>query len=95
MEQLSQNGKGFLAIGMDDESSFQGIFEGNNHSIKNIYIDASTKYVGLFGCIVNATVNDLYISGNIVSTDTNVALCFGGLSGYSESSNITNCHIFC
>jgi hypothetical protein len=46
-------GEGFLPIG-DDADPFTGFFDGNGHTISNLYIDRSdTDYVGLFGNITN------------------------------------------
>ena len=48
-------------------NGFDGIFEGNNHTISNIYINKPNKnYVGLFSFIkANAEVKNIMIEGNI------------------------------
>jgi len=42
-------GDGWLPIGNDWESRFQGNFDGDNHAISNLFIDRNTNDVGLFG----------------------------------------------
>lgn len=48
-------------------NGFDGIFEGNNHTISNLYINKPTKkYVGLFSFIKEkAEVKDIIIEGNV------------------------------
>ena len=71
-------GEGFIPIGMD-ETPFQGNFNGNNKTLRNLYIE-NEKFtqVGLFGVIWNAEINDLTITGNI---HTKVTADCGGITG--------------
>jgi hypothetical protein len=41
--------KGFAPIGESFFYQFMGSFEGNNHTINNLYINSNLQYVGLFG----------------------------------------------
>ena len=68
-------------------SSFMGIFYGNNHTIKGLNIRRKTvDYVGLFGVISGATIQDLTIDcGSIVGNNF-----VGSLFGQAETSIITN-----
>ena len=72
-----------------DESRFTAIFEGNDHTISNLYINRSgTSYVGLFGALgLGSNVRNLGIEGGRLSGDGNV----GGLVGYSEGT-ISACY---
>ena len=74
------------------ECGFNGIFEGNGHSISGIYIDTEEDYQGLFGfntgIIRNVNVADSYING---IEDV------GGIVGYNFGSDeyeglIYNCN---
>ncbi len=50
------------------ENPFKGIFDGNNHTIKNINISSGTEFVGLFGYTQNAVIENLMIlNGNLYS----------------------------
>ena len=75
-------GSGWEPIG-DNSSRFTAIFEGNRHTISNLFIDRSlTNYVGLFG----------YVSGNttelrnigLLEIEVTGNLNVGGLVGSSE-----------
>jgi hypothetical protein len=69
-------------------SEFTGSFDGQNHTISNLYINRpATEIVGFFGDIQyseikNAGLEDANIIGNRV---------VGGLFGFMEDSNIQNC----
>ncbi len=88
--QLSNKGKGFMPI-----ENFKGIFDGNNLTIKNIYINEEcetinySKYCGLFrkiirgGIVKNLTLGKGKINGiNVAAT--------GGICGFNEGK-IINC----
>ncbi len=88
------SGTGWISIGWYDDSSstawpFSGIFNGNNNTISNLYINKpASSYVGLFGFIQNATIKNVGIL-NINSTSFIGA---GGLAGGGISSNFSNCY---
>ena len=44
-------------------SGFAGEFDGNGHKISGIYINNSKDDQGLFGCVGNATIKNLTVSG--------------------------------
>ena len=65
-QQLSQKGKGFMPIGID-QKSFKGYFDGANFEIQNIYINQE-QYGALFGYVSEAKIiQNVKISGNIVT----------------------------
>ena len=73
------NGVGFISIGKstsDVEARFRGTFDGNNHEVKNIYVNTANN-AGLFGGVFLATVENIKISGTIISTENSA----GGLIG--------------
>lgn len=67
-----------LALGV-----FRGIFDGNNHSIGNIYINGA----GMFEALDGAVVKDIILSGS-VNSNSNYA---GGLCGSVSASLVSRC----
>ena len=81
--------QGWIPIGVES-SPFKGIFEGNNHKIKGLMINRnSTNYVGFFGFVSGATIENLTIEGSTIVGATNV----GGFVGKITGSVIANCNI--
>lgn len=81
------NGNGFNPI-----SNFTGHFNGNNHVISNLVINANTSYAGLFAEIKEgAVVNNLQIEDvewrNVTAHD------MGAVAGYVSDAIIENCHV--
>lgn len=66
-----------------------GTFDGENYSIKNLYISRENGNIGLFGYIsYGGTVTNLTVSGKIVASNANV----GGILGRAFcSAKIENC----
>ncbi|MBN1786827.1 MAG: hypothetical protein JW806_00345 [Sedimentisphaerales bacterium] len=65
---INFNGSAFDMIGTDWESPFEGIFDGNGHTISDFNCSVSSVQAGLFGCvggvnteIRNVTLSDVYI----------------------------------
>lgn len=85
-------------IPIGQTNHFDGYFDGGYHTISNLYIH-STAYsnIGLFGHIMNASINNLNINGDImVNSSTSSAMRVGGIVGFAEgSSNINNCRNAC
>ena len=78
---------GWPSIG-NSSNRFTATFEGNSHTISNLYIDRSSlDYIGLFGSLGSgAHVRNLEIEGGSVTGDDYV----GGLVGDSQG-NISGC----
>jgi hypothetical protein len=78
-----------------DGNAFTGTFDGNNHSILNLIINATGKdYIGLFGQIgAGGIVKNLGIEDvNIIVILSRPGSYFaGGLCGYSYGGNISGC----
>ena len=86
------SGIGFSPIGKTYYSRFNGTFKGNNHEIKNIYINSNQDRVGLFGTALN--VDGVGVSGKIISNNEGESSTFvqvGGVAGYC-TGRITNCY---
>ena len=99
-ELTNKSGCGFTPIG-DRSNNFSGVFDGNEHTIKNLYINISNStymlYVGLFGYVKNGEINNLgIVGGNIIgniSFYSSYSDCYvGGIAGYLYKSNISNCY---
>ncbi len=71
-------------------ASFQAVFEGNNHTIRNLYLNrhyTSDASVELFGSVIGGagTIRNLVlVGGSITATSTSGYLRGGGLVGYSS-----------
>ena len=90
-----------------DAHPWTGTFDGKGHTLSgfNIYsVDndlLNLKYVGLFGCIRNATIRNLHITGteesyfNRPSSGTNNTgnCAYGILCGCMEASTILDCSV--
>ncbi len=50
----------------DENLYFGGTFDGNNHTINNLYVNDSSKgYQGLFGNVKNGEIRNLNVNGNV------------------------------
>ncbi|WP_340066635.1 InlB B-repeat-containing protein [Ascidiimonas aurantiaca] len=88
-------GLGFSPIGDNlngtrQRVAFTGTFDGRGHSISNIYSNRPNEsYVGLFGALERATVENLGLHSISVTGDNNA----GGLAGVISDSNIRFCFV--
>ncbi|HRZ25399.1 MAG TPA: GLUG motif-containing protein [Spirochaetota bacterium] len=81
------DGTGWEPIGVQS-NPFSGIFNGNDHVIMNLFIDApGVDYTGLFGCMSGGDVYDLALE----SVDVSGGQYTGGLAGANNHGTITNC----
>ncbi|MGA2916858.1 MAG: GLUG motif-containing protein [Sedimentisphaerales bacterium] len=73
-----------------DGMTFNGIFDGDKHSIISLKINTNGPYLGLFGNIgSDGIVNNLCIEDvNIIGPESS---CIGGLCGWNDG-RITNCY---
>ena len=82
-------------IAPDMGPGFEGVFDGNDFSIKNLIIDGvdpEVRFIGLFGIIgFSAEVKNLGIDNITIKSNSTIV---GGLTGVnSVSSTITNCSV--
>ncbi|MBQ9060179.1 MAG: hypothetical protein IJ128_03455 [Firmicutes bacterium] len=74
-------------IGIDEQITFAGTFDGKGHSITGLKIEAEDPYCGLFGYL-SGTVRNLYVEGDI-STSGNYC---GGIAGFiNENAKVNRC----
>ena len=88
---ISENNpsQGWIPVGVES-SPFMGVFYGNGHKITGFYINRpSTVFVGFWGSINGAKIQDLTIEGTHVKGGAKV----GGITGYATGSTISNCKL--
>ncbi len=72
------------------QNSFEAIFNGNNHTLANLYINRSNlSYVGLFSVIKNAFVEKMNLSNTWISGEQSS----GSLVGTAVFSTISTCQV--
>ncbi len=92
--------KGFTSIAGKDADGdghlehFSGNFNGNNHTISNLYINNSKQdWVGLFSSTRGGVISNIGLEDvNITGRDRVGALVGGASAGKSGLSKITNCY---
>ncbi|MED4374308.1 hypothetical protein P9274_00990 [Schinkia azotoformans] len=80
----------FTPIG-NTTSKFKGIFNGKGFKIKNLTINVSNTYVGLFGYTENATIQNVGIeNANVTSNNYNyVGILVGNITNSTISNSYT------
>jgi len=77
----------------DNFNEFSGRFDGAGHSISGMYCTASSGFAGLFGRIIDGSVENLTIKNSYVRGTYYV----GGIAGYAlsltDSCGIKNCSV--
>lgn len=93
---------GQFKTGNSTTDFFCGTFDGNNHTIKNLYIDealvaGSAHSAGLFGMVQNASgaIKNLTIDGATVRGYHNVGVVAGYYCGLIEECHVENAIVVC
>ena len=81
------SGAGWLPIGVSEEAGYGAIFDGNGHTISNLYIKRTTQVddpgaVGLFGYAISSTIRNI----GMVDVDVTGGGSAGGLVGVNAAS---------
>ena len=83
-------GAGWEPLGDSGPNPFRTTFEGNNHTISNLFINATGNYIGLFGQQGGATVTRVHLVGAKVTGNNDVGALVGhitlGTVSHSSSS---------
>ena len=103
------DGKGWVPIGKApydvsdtwDDAPFSGIFDGNGHTVKGLYIDETEdadRPLGLFGLIDSGTVKSLRVpDADIKAAYTRQTLVYvrsvGGITGTLMGGVIEDCYV--
>ncbi|MCQ2333850.1 MAG: DUF4465 domain-containing protein, partial [Paludibacteraceae bacterium] len=74
---IDLGGFDFTPIGLASGTAFNGTFDGQGHSIKNLHVNATANNAGLFGYIDAATVKNVEVYGQV-----NGKSIVGGIAGY-------------
>lgn len=77
--------------GAGEETFFHGVYNGNGHTISNLYINRPTvDQVGFFGAVSGAYITGLTLSGVTIYGGNQC----GGIAGYAEEgTNIVDCQV--
>ncbi|MDR2384937.1 MAG: fibronectin type III domain-containing protein, partial [Tannerella sp.] len=91
MNDLDLNGNETLQwTPIGHSARFAGNFEGNNHTVHNLYITNGENLLGLFGSTNGATIRNLSLAnGVIISTSAHTGAIVGWVL---DTTTITNCH---
>ncbi len=78
-------------------NKYSGHFNGQGFTISNLYISSDSMYVGLFGYVKGATIENVTVTGSVYSTadmdDSYDMASSGGIVAYLEGGTIRNCHV--
>lgn len=69
------------------DCAFRGTFDGQGHTIKGLSLKSADNMLGLFGGIVDGTIMNLTVEGDISSSMKTA----GGIAGEIMTSSIINC----
>lgn len=73
--------------------AYKAVFDGNNKTVKNLYIETSTTRAALFGMVfTGAEIKNLTVEGTVISTatDSRAAGIVGQLAGTAKVTNCVN-----
>ncbi len=82
------DGVGLVPIGGAYGPSFTGTYDGQEHTIENLFTTLEAKCIGMFGVSENARIVNLTLQ-DITSYGLNYV---GSLVGFAEATEIENCH---
>lgn len=82
---INLNGSAWTPIGTDGKP-FKGIFDGDGHQITNLTISNGGEYIGLFGCVENAIIQNCNVTGKVEGYDS-----VSGIVGAAKDTKIWNC----
>jgi hypothetical protein len=80
----------FNIIGAERTQSFNGVFDGNDHTISNLDLTSTrVRYTGLFGYVGGELRNVKLVRPVVFAQGDDV----GALAGYLDSGTIANCRV--
>ncbi len=83
-------------------NKYSGHFNGQGHTISNLYMSGDDQYIGLFGYVKGATIENVTVTGSVSSMfsfiyypDTYESFegAAGGVVAYLNGGTIRNCHV--
>lgn len=89
-ENIDLGGTSWAPIGSNRTTPFKGHFDGQGHTVSGLNVDNARTYYGFFGCLDNATVENLILKGQVYCSEPYARV--GGLAGYAVGDvTIKNC----
>ena len=84
----------YTPIGNVPNRPFEGVFDGNGHTIEIQNMTNATQYAGVFGYVTGATIRNLGAAGSWSMNEEGGFLnnYIGGIVGYAEASTISGCY---
>lgn len=67
--------------------SFEGVFDGQGHTISGVYINSNKAYNGLFGDLKHGSIKNLHVKDSYIM---NGSKCTGGVVAHVHGSNSTH-----
>ncbi len=67
--------------------AFAGTFDGQGHTVSNLYIDTGSAFYGLFYVVYGGTVKNLKVVGDITTSGSSA----GGIVGKLQGGTVENC----
>lgn len=89
---IDLNSENWTPIGnynQDTSLCFEGVYDGQNYKVNNLYINNSDSYQGLFGSVKNGSISNLTVNGSITANTIN-----GGIIAIirnSDKYSVNNC----
>ena len=84
-----EQSENWIPIGNTNQATFRGTFDGQSHTVSEIYINNDFSVFGLFGYVKNGEVTALTVFGTIIAKDG--ATIGGGIAGSLDGGTITKC----
>ena len=84
---LDLQGKKWIPMGINEMHPFSGIFDGNDCSIKNVFVQGNkNSCTGFFGYLKNASIYNVSVEGIMKG-----GKYLGAIAGVNDNSNIYAC----
>lgn len=80
--------QGWMPIGTEAQP-FQGVFDGNNHTVSGLFINRTSHYTGFFGSANGATVKNITLEFTSVAGGGST----GAFAGLFKGGSATNCQV--
>ena len=65
--------KEWIPIGNDDIVAFRGTFDGDNHTIRGVYINSDKSFQALFGWMYGGAIRNVILSDSFIKGESDVA----------------------
>ena len=91
---IDLNNVNWTPIGVDNKKPFNGTFDGQEHTVFNLYIDDDLLiHAGLFGYVAEKNGGGIIKNVNICNVDINAKSTIGSLAGSAYPGSVWNCHV--